>query len=127
MTPGEGGGASRANPADLPTVQGPQRLLQRLPRSAESANRPISGVIRPGEGRDLGLVVMGHGAIGRSAKSAHRRGYEARRGRMGLGAIGSIHMWIMHGIIYLWLPWQFIGTHRQSSKKGVRWPKLPRY
>ena len=62
MTPGEGGGTSRADPADLPTVYGPQRLLQRLPRSAESANRPIGGVIRPGEGRGLGLVVMGHWA-----------------------------------------------------------------
>ncbi len=118
MTPGEGGGTSRADPADLPTVYGPQRLLQRLPRSAESANRPIGGVIRPGEGRGLGPVVMGHGAIGRSAKLAHRRGYEARRGHMGLGAIGSLCFVVAMAIH------RHISTHWQSSKKGVRWPKL---
>ena len=41
---------------------------------------------------------------------------------MTLAAIGSIHKWVMHGVICFVVAMaihRHIGTHRQSSKKGV--------
>ncbi len=40
---------------------------------SDRQNRPIGGVMRPGEGRGLE-------AIGTSAESAHRQGYDPREG-----------------------------------------------
>ncbi len=103
----------RWSSADLPTVQRPQRPL----RSAESAHR-----------RGFGW----QGVLGPQPESSHVGRIRPSAGVWGAGILAQwmvymsrvfIRSWGYHFVVAMVIH-RHIGTHRQSSKKGVRWPKL---
>ena len=92
-------------------------------------NRPICGVLR---GRGSWTPQPEATQVGRIGKSAHQWGYGAGGGSVrGLGLLDGANMsicpgsslWGYHFVVAMVIH-RHISTHRQSSKKGVRWPKL---